>query len=666
MQFYAFGTRIADRYEVAGRPLVGGMGIVYICFDHQEQRPVALKTFKPEFLPDRAARVRFLEEGNTWVRLGKHSHIVRAYRVERIGDGREVYLVLELVAKEQGRKDASLRSWLTPGMPLSVDQALLIALQIVRGMRHATETITGFVHRDLKPENVLVGADRLSNASINRVRVTDFGLVKGFRSEQVSQMQGEDEWIRRPGQLTRAGTVLGTPHYMAPEQWESTDVEVQADIYALGCILGEMVTGRMLVQGSMMGMVRQAHQGGQALAVAHATAPPLLCDLLAGCLTAEPDQRYKDWTAVELAVAAAYAEATGLPAPDAEAGSALSRAERIAAGWSTSAIGYSYLDMGNAKAAMAYFKRACQKGQAEGERHLEAAGLNQLALAYADYGDTQRSVNCYEQALTILREVGDRRGEGAALGNLGSAYAQRGNARQAIDYFEQALAIHCEIGYRLGEGNVLCNLGIAYRQLGDDQRAVDCHEQALVIHREIRDRHGEGDDLGNLGSDYWQLGDTQRSISYYEQALTIRREIGDRHGEGNDLGDLGVAYHQLGDRQRAIGYYEQALAIRREIGDRHGQANDLSNLGVAYRQLGDRQRAIGYYEQALAICREIGNLYGVASTSFNMALLLAQLGDPDRALSLTREAVRLFTEIGHTTNAERAQQLVTQLEQQRG
>ena len=71
MQFYPSGKLIADRYEVAGRPLMGGMGIVYLCFDHQEQRPVALKTFKPEYLPNREARARFLEEGNTWVRLGE-------------------------------------------------------------------------------------------------------------------------------------------------------------------------------------------------------------------------------------------------------------------------------------------------------------------------------------------------------------------------------------------------------------------------------------------------------------------------------------------------------------------------------------------------------------------------------------------------------------------
>jgi serine/threonine protein kinase len=156
---------------------MGGMGIVYLCHDHEEDRPVALKTFKPEYLPDRATRDRFLREGDTWVRLGRHSHIVRAYRVERVGHGLEVFLVLELVAKEQGRKDASLRSWLTPGQPLPVAQALLFGLQITRGMAQATAAIPGLVHRDLKPENVLVGSDRLSNVDINRLRVTDFGLA---------------------------------------------------------------------------------------------------------------------------------------------------------------------------------------------------------------------------------------------------------------------------------------------------------------------------------------------------------------------------------------------------------------------------------------------------------------------------------------------------------
>src|SRR6266446_9085869 len=79
VSFCPAGFRIAGNYEVASRPLTGGMGIVYLCFDHAEQRPVALKTFKPEYLPDRAARDRFLREGDTWIKLGRHPHIVRAY-----------------------------------------------------------------------------------------------------------------------------------------------------------------------------------------------------------------------------------------------------------------------------------------------------------------------------------------------------------------------------------------------------------------------------------------------------------------------------------------------------------------------------------------------------------------------------------------------------------
>jgi serine/threonine protein kinase len=90
MNIYPPGTQIAGQYEIAGRPLMGSMGIVYVCFDHQEQRPVALKSFKPEYLPNRAARDRFLREGTTWVNLGAHPHVVRCYNVLYIDP--EVYL----------------------------------------------------------------------------------------------------------------------------------------------------------------------------------------------------------------------------------------------------------------------------------------------------------------------------------------------------------------------------------------------------------------------------------------------------------------------------------------------------------------------------------------------------------------------------------------------
>ena len=505
---------------------MGGMGIVYLCFDHGEDRPVALKTFKPEFLPDRATRDRFLREGTHWVDLGAHPHVVRCYRVLHIDP--EVYLVLELVAKAEGRDDASLRSWLAPGVPLPVEQALLFALQIARGMAHAAARIPGFVHRDLKPENVLVGADQLADGAANRLRVTDLGLatvlqgadVQTFEVSETSKVS--DELDRT--QLTRG--IVGTPLYMAPEQWRGEPVGVYTDVYALGCVLYEMLAGQRAVAGRSLAALQRAHcrgdvrplPGGLAVAVS---------EIVTRCLTVEPGERYGSWEELEERLAGVYEKVTGRAVPEPEPVAALNRAERVAAGWSYSAMGYSYLDIGKAEVAGGYFERARAAGSAEGERGLEAAGLTHLGLAYARLGDARRASGYYKQALTILREIGDRRGEGcAALGNLGLAYAALGDARRASGYYEQRLEIAREIGDRRGEGNALGNLGIAYKNLGDARRAIGYYEQALEIDREIGDRQGEAFGCWNLGLLYEQQGDLARAAELMQVYVDFEREIG--------------------------------------------------------------------------------------------------------------------------------------------
>jgi serine/threonine protein kinase len=214
MQIYAPGTKIGQ-YLVLSRPMMGGMGVVYACHDLQNDRAVALKTFKPEYLPDRAARDRFLREGTVWVELGKHPHIVRCHEVTYFDP--TAFLVLELIVKDEGRQDASLRSWL--GQPLPLETALLFSLQIARGLEHATQTLPGFVHRDLKPGNVLVGADKLPGTDVNRLRVTDFGLVAMLTaSDQVpmaSSAESGNASVLQRTHLTRG--IVGTPLYMAPD-----------------------------------------------------------------------------------------------------------------------------------------------------------------------------------------------------------------------------------------------------------------------------------------------------------------------------------------------------------------------------------------------------------------------------------------------------------------
>jgi serine/threonine protein kinase len=353
------------------------MSLVYLCLDLEEDRPMALKTFRPEFLPDRDARDRFLSEGSHWVELGAHPHVVRCYNVLYIDPG--VYLVLELVAKEQGREDASLRSWLTPGMPMPAETALLFALQAARGMAHAVGRIPGFVHRDLKPENVLLGADRLFSAPANRLRITDFGLARALQT--VDQSGGEQRTTSADRYAIRLGPFAGTPEYAAPEQFVAgTPLDLQADVYALGCILVEMLTGQMPVRATSdkerLSQCEHQHRRGQALTAALSS--PLsqqrgfggsdpLHPLFERFLAIDPAVRYASWSEVEAALSAAYRVVTGQPAPASEQAAALGRAERVAAGWSYSAMGYSYLDLGRADTALGYFERARAVGAAEEE-----------------------------------------------------------------------------------------------------------------------------------------------------------------------------------------------------------------------------------------------------------------------------------------------------------
>ncbi len=319
MSIYPSGTIIVNRYEVVQGPrekpsLAGGMGLVYLCVDHAENgRPVALKTFRPELLPDRAARDRFLREGTTWVELGKHPHIVHCHRVFKADVGPEVFFVLELVAAAEGKRDASLRSWLTSGKPLPVEQALLFALHIARGMRHATAKIPELVHRDLKPENLLIGREGL-------LRVTDFGLATVTRSS------------------TEGG---GTFLYMAPEQWDQTNVDLRADIYAFGCILFEMLAGHPAVQPGSIQALKKAHQTGQVRALP-ADLSIEVTALIRQCTAVRPEARYSTWSEVESVVKNTYPAklgisdkvVTGQNVPIEMTSQAELWSEQVAMGWS--------------------------------------------------------------------------------------------------------------------------------------------------------------------------------------------------------------------------------------------------------------------------------------------------------------------------------------------
>lgn len=439
LTIYPVDSRIAGRYQVASRPLTGGMGIVYLCYDHSENRPVVIKTFRPEFLPDRAMRDRFLREGDTSIKLGRHPHIVEAYRVTRPGNGSEVFLVLELVAKAQGRQDASLRSWLAPGQPLPPAQAMLFAMQVFRGMQHATNRLPGFVHRDLKPENLLVGSDKLTNADIHRLRVTDLGLasVLGDLRDAGSVDEHDTSAFGRT-QLTHG--IVGTPLYVAPEQWRGEAVSTATDIYALGCIVFELLAGERLVTGGTLSQLQAAHCQPRRKAFP-AGVPVPLRQWVERCAAVSPAKRYPSWAEAEQGQREAYTAVTGQSLPEPEAAQHLRRTEHVAAGWAQSAMGASYLDLGKAAVAVSYFDRAAEVGKRKGETRLEGAGLAHLGVAYARLGDARRAIGFFEQALAIAREIGDLQGEAIDSFNTVNLYRAQGGTAKALPLAQHASSL---------------------------------------------------------------------------------------------------------------------------------------------------------------------------------------------------------------------------------
>lgn len=200
------------RYEIQELIGEGGMAHVYRAYDPGIHRAVALKVLKAEHCGDKEHNIRFLREGKAAGAL-THPNIVTVYDVGSFEGA--PYIMMELLEGEP------LGDILQQGQRLSVKVILRIAIQLAKAMDYAHSR--GVVHRDLKPDNIILGADGES------VKVTDFGIAR------MEESAGKE--------TTQVGMMLGTPRYMSPEQASGTAVDGRSDLFAVGVILYEMLTG---------------------------------------------------------------------------------------------------------------------------------------------------------------------------------------------------------------------------------------------------------------------------------------------------------------------------------------------------------------------------------------------------------------------------------------
>ena len=481
----------------------------------------------------------------------------------------------------------------------------------------------GFVHRDLKPANVLVGADKLPGTDVNRLLVTDFGLIKilGENSVEVEDVHPVSSRYNQPLFTRHAGTY----EYMAPEQWKGEPVGIYTDVYALGCILYEMISGKSAVEGATPEELQAAHCNGKLRPVPQDLLRPV-STFIEHSLTVDPKQRYQTWEDVTRALESLYEELGYGPVPRPAQSADENVEERRSKGSSNNAMGISYAHIGRAREAIEYFKKGAGIYHELGDRRQEGALLGNLGNAYAQLGKVEEALRYCEQDLEIAREAGDQRREAMAHGNLGDIHRGRGDIQGAIQYYEQRLQITRQIGDRRSEGNALGGLGQSYAALGNVERALDYYKDQLLITREIKDRRGEGNALCNFGNAYLAIGSLDDALAYYHQYLEITREIGDRTGEGVALGSLGNVQLSRGRLMSAMEFYQQRIEIAQQTGDRRGEGNALGNLGIVYTQQGEVDKALRCYQQRIEIAMEIDDRIGLCTTLFNMGHLYMQKG----------------------------------------
>jgi Tol biopolymer transport system component len=290
------GARLGP-YEILSPLGAGGMGEVYKARDTRLGREVAIKVLPDQLSGNPEFQQRFEREAKAVSQLS-HPHICALYDVGR-QDGTE-FLVMELLEGQV------LSDRLTRG-PLPRDQVLEFGKQIADALDAAHRR--SLVHRDLKPGNVMI--------TRSGVKLLDFGLAKaiGSRGDEadVTSLPTESE---RP--LTERGTILGTFQYMAPEQLEGKPADARTDIFALGCVLYEMATGKKAFSGASRASLISSIMTSEppAISSVQAMTPPALDRIVRTCLAKDPDERWQSARDVksELAWIAEAGSQAGAPA----------------------------------------------------------------------------------------------------------------------------------------------------------------------------------------------------------------------------------------------------------------------------------------------------------------------------------------------------------------
>lgn len=630
----AEGTRVGP-YRIVEAIAQGGMGSVYRAerADGAYQQSVALKVVRGSWIAGELER-RFLRERQILARLD-HPGIARLLDGGLTNEG-SPYLAMELVS------GVPITRWMSERR-LDVGGRLRVFLDVCEAVQYAHQNLV--LHRDLKPSNVLVTDE-------GRIRLLDFGIARLLESP-------DDEATSEPP--TRAGALLLTPEYAAPEQLRGEATSTATDVYALGAVLYEILSGHrpfVLKAPSWMEMARLLQEDPRPLSLApdldrktrrrfegdletivrqamrkepagrypsvQAFADDIRRYLDGHPVSARPDtlgyrvgkyvRRHRVGLAAIAAVLLALLLGTSTTLMQA-------RATRIEAARSEAVRGFlfqlfesadPYQNLGEIPDARELLARGVSRVDSLGSQvgpQLRVDLLTTLGLLHQNLGLLDESASLLQRAVTTAQaELGSDPGTATAWDALASTWIEAGNLDSARVAAEQAL------GIRIDRGAADTLLARSYSTLGtiahgDGRLAegVSYHRRALALDRGAMpgDNPAVVSDLSNLGLVLEDTGELEEAVLLLEEAVAMVRRI---YGRGHPqeaiaLGALATAVGSAGDLQRAVDLQKEALEINQSVfGTLHPEvARTLDQWGLWLDRQGDHVKADSVAREALAV-----------------------------------------------------------------
>jgi serine/threonine protein kinase/Tfp pilus assembly protein PilF len=667
--FVALGPGVKiGHYEIVERIGAGGMGEVFLADDTKLDRRIALKFLPPNIADDKDFKARFVREARSAAALN-HPNIITIHEISE-WEGR-LFIAMEYVEGQ------SLSDIIKSGQ-LTYETALGLAAQVCSGLARAHKS--GVIHRDIKADNVLVDSE-------GHAKILDFGLAKG---------EGDV-------QLTQAGTAMGTVNYMSPEQAQGLEVDHRSDIFSVGVLIYQMLTGNLPFQRNNMPATLYAvvHDQPEPLSSSVPDAPPELQQVVDAALAKRPADRYQkiDDLGSDIRSLLGQPQTTQVT---------LTRSHTIAPAVKSLAVLYlrnlggeedeflSYgitedliVDLSRLGTIRVASMRSILKFK-DSEEELEAiaAGLGvgivldgsihksgdsiRVSVQLVDVGtgsnlwadrwqetaanlpnikkalaeSISRALNMDSSAVAAVQVVTHKSEDPQAYEfYLRGKYAfnnkkNSSDIEVALGLYRQALALEPSLlAARAGVAEILI-------QKGEYQGAQAELDGAVSDARARGLKADEGALMRLQARSHVRQSSWSEAMKLAEQAAAIAVEGNDPVSEADALSIQIDILSRRAKFDEALRLFERVLEINKKLDNQKRTAEALKNMGTVYLRKGDYERARSLYQQALDMARKRNDSALEADCTGNIGLTYYHTSESDKALQFYQDALAIHSQLG--------------------